>query len=157
MPLFGLLVLKKNKTHPRYPPSGFLWLPFLEFQMKLCFLICIFYYRIKLNLIKICYFPWKRWVFNATYSVFFISFHSISFRKIPIAVYKAKVNRSSKPANVQYFGFKSSCLWWSLYYKNDNTYLYHRIALPNKMKGNDQELVQSISVSHSQHQTGTGY
>ena len=43
---------------------------------------------------KICYFSEKKF-FYATYSVCSISFHSIPFRKIPIAVYRANVKQTS--------------------------------------------------------------
>ena len=85
-------------------------------------------------------------VFNATFSVCFISFHSILFRKIPIAIYKANVKQTGKFTVLQVHTADEVYI----IEKNDS-YLYHRIELPKKMKGNDQELVKSIFVCHSQH------
>ena len=94
----GLLVQKK-----RHPPIPSLWVSdsISRISNEIVFLNLRILYGIKLNLIKFVTFLGKIGAFNATYSVCFIPFHSIPFRKTPIAVYKANVNRSSKCTIIQ--------------------------------------------------------
>ena len=92
MPLFWAIGTKN-------PVSAILWVSLTyisRISNETVFLNLHILYGINLNLIKFVTFLAKNSVFNATYSVCSISFHSIPFRKIPIAVYKANVKQTSK-------------------------------------------------------------
>ena len=90
---------KKKKKKKNASPIPSLWVSLTyisRISNEIVFLNLHLLYGINLNLIKCVTFLEKNSVFNATYSVCSISFHSTPFLKIPTAVYRANVKQIGK-------------------------------------------------------------
>ena len=91
---FGSVGTKKTAS-----PIPSLWVSLTyisRISNEIVFLNLHILYGINLNLIKFVTFLEKNRVFSATYSVCSISFNSIPFHKIPVAINRANVMQTSK-------------------------------------------------------------